>query len=76
MRSATCSATRKSYFTVDGVDYGPGRQPGGNIMNSPANPPVAAHYRLIQYTADKLLGINYSLSGGSTRPVNVPCSYI
>ena len=67
---------KEEYFTVDGVDYGPGRQPGGNIMNNPANPPVATHYRFIQYTADKLLGINYSLSSGSTRPVNVPCSYI
>jgi len=66
---------KEEYFTVDGVDYGPGRQPGGNIMNNPANPPIAAHYWLIQATADALLGINYSLSGGSTRSVNVPCRY-
>jgi hypothetical protein len=66
---------KEEYFTVDGVDYGPGRQPGGNIMNNPANPPVAAHYWLIQETVDALLGINYSLSGGSTRSVNVPCRY-
>jgi hypothetical protein len=66
---------KEEYFTVDGVDYGPGRQPGGNIMNNPANPPVAAHYWLIQDTVDALLGINYSLSGGSTRSVNVPCRY-
>ena len=66
---------KEEYFTVDGVDYGPGRQPGGNIMNNPANPPVAAHYWLIQATVDTLLGINYSLSGGSTRSVSTPCSY-
>jgi hypothetical protein len=67
---------KEEYFTVDGVAYGPGRQPGGNIMNNPANPPVAAHYWLIQETVDALLGINYSLSGGSTRSVNVPCRFI
>ena len=66
---------KEEYFTVDGVAYGAGRQPGGNIMNNPANPPVAAHYWLIQETVDALLGINYSLSGGSTRSVNVPCRY-
>jgi hypothetical protein len=66
---------KEEYFTVDGVDYGNGRQPGGNIMNNPANPPVAAHYWLIQDTVDTLLGINYSMSGGSTRSVNVPCRY-
>lgn len=66
---------KEEYFTIDGIDYGPGRQPGGNIMNNPANPPVAAHYWLIQATVDTLLGINYSLSRGSTRSVNTPCSY-
>jgi hypothetical protein len=66
---------KEEYFTIDGVAYGPGRQPGGNIMNNPVNPPVAAHYRLIQETVDALLGINYSMSGGSTRSVNVPCRY-
>ena len=29
------------YFTVNGVDWGPGRQATGAIMNNPANPPVA-----------------------------------
>ena len=67
---------KEEYFTVDGVDYGPGRQTGGNIMNNPDNPPVANHYWLIQTTVDALLGINYSLASGSTRSVNVPCSYI
>jgi hypothetical protein len=67
---------KEEYFTVDGVAYGPGRQPGANIMNNPDNPPVAAHYWLIQETADKLLGINYSLSGGSTRDVNTPCRIV
>jgi len=67
---------KEEYFTVDGVDYGPGRQPGGNIMNNPDNPPIAAHYWLIQSTIDQMLGINYSLAGGSTRRIDVPCSYI
>jgi hypothetical protein len=26
---------KEEYFTIDGVDYGPGRQPSGNIMNNP-----------------------------------------
>jgi hypothetical protein len=56
--------------------FGQGRQAGGNIMNNPDNPPVAAHYWLIQDTVDTLLGINYSLSGGSTRSVNVPCRLV
>jgi hypothetical protein len=64
----------EEYFTVDGVDYGAARKPNGNIMNNPDNPPVASHYRLIQSTVDALLGISYSLAGGSTRPVDVPCS--
>ena len=67
---------KEEYFTVDGVAYGPGRQPKGNIMNNPDNPAVAAHYWLIQETVDTLLGINYSLSGGSTRSVNVPCRLV
>ena len=67
---------KEEYFTVDGVAYGPGRQSGGNIMNNPDNPPVAAHYWLIQETVDALLGINYSLSGGSTRALNVPCKLV
>jgi hypothetical protein len=66
---------KEEYFTVDGVDFGPARQPGGNIMNNPDNPPVAAHYQLIQTTVDAWLGVNYSLAGGSTRPLNVPCSF-
>lgn len=67
---------KEEYFTVDGVPYGAGRQLKGNIMNNPDNPPVAAHYWLIQETVDMLLGINYSLMGGSTRSVNVPCSFV
>ncbi|HEX2196981.1 MAG TPA: hypothetical protein VHJ76_08665, partial [Actinomycetota bacterium] len=44
------------YFTVNGVDYGPGRQPGGNIMNNPANDPVARHYDLVRDAVARLLG--------------------
>jgi len=64
---------KEEYFTVDGVAYGPGRQPSGNIMNNPANPPIAAHYCLIQETVDAMLGINYSLAGGSMRSMDTPC---
>jgi hypothetical protein len=67
---------KEEYFTVDGVAYGAARQPTGNIMNNPVNPPIAAHYWLIQMTVDELFGINYSLAGGSTRSINTPCSFI
>jgi hypothetical protein len=66
---------KEEYFTIDGVDFGQPHQPGGNIMNNPANPPVAKHYWLIQTTVDAMLGVNYSLAGGSTRALNVPCSF-
>src|SRR6266567_781118 len=36
------------YFTVDGVNWGAGRQATGSIMNNPANPPEARHYDLIR----------------------------
>mgnify|MGYP000909816916 CR=1 FL=1 len=44
------------YFTVNGVNYGAGRQPGGAIMNNPANPPAARHYDLVRAGAAALLG--------------------
>jgi hypothetical protein len=56
------------YFTVNGVDYGAGRQPGGNIMNNPANAPVAHHYDLIRAAAADLLGTTCS-----TIPVAQAC---
>jgi hypothetical protein len=46
------------YFTVNGIDYGPGRQADGNIMNNPANDPAAHHYDLVRATAAQLLGTN------------------
>jgi hypothetical protein len=42
------------YFTVNGVNYGPGRQASGNIMNNPANDPAAHHYDLVRATAEQL----------------------
>ena len=44
------------YFTVNGVNYGIGRQPTGNMMNNPANPPIARHYELIRAAVQDLLG--------------------
>jgi hypothetical protein len=48
------------YFTVNGVNWGPGRQATGAIMNNPANPPVARHYETIRQAADALRGATYS----------------
>lgn len=56
------------YFTVNGVDYGPGRQADGAIMNNPANPPAARHYDLILQTVRGLL-----TSSGCTQPVSAMC---
>lgn len=47
---------KEEYFTVDGVAYGAARQATGNIMNNPANDPVAAHYSLVRDTVNGLLG--------------------
>lgn len=44
------------YFTVDGINWGAGRQPDGSIMNNPANPPAARHYDLVRESAQDLLG--------------------
>ena len=44
------------YFTVNGTDFGPGRQAGGNIMNNPANTPIARHFDLIKEEAQNLIG--------------------
>ena len=61
---------KEEYFTVDGIPHGPGRQPSGNIMNNPANPPVAAHYQLINGTADQLLGSSVIAGrAGAVKPV-------
>jgi hypothetical protein len=46
------------YFTVNGVDFNGARQPGGNIMNNPANAPAARHYDLVRDTVRQLLGSN------------------
>lgn len=56
------------YFTVNGVDYGPGRQADGAIMNNPANPPAARHYDLILQTVRGLLA-----TSGCTQPVSAMC---
>lgn len=44
------------YFTVNGVNWGPGRQAGQPIMNNPANPPAARHYDTIRDAAASLIG--------------------
>lgn len=56
------------YFTVNGVDYGAGRQADGAIMNNPANPPAGRHYELILHTVRGLLA-----SSGCTQPVSAMC---
>jgi len=56
------------YFTVNGVNYGPGGQATGNIMNNPANAAAAHHYELIRAAASDLLGTSCS-----TNSVNVRC---
>ena len=49
---------KEEYFTVDGVDYGPGRQPGGNIMNSPANPPVECRFHTRCWKAQEICSVD------------------
>jgi len=56
------------YFTVNGVDYGLGRQADGAIMNNPANPPAARHYDLILQAVRGLTG-----GAGCTQPVSAMC---
>lgn len=56
------------YFTVNGVDYGPGRQADGAIMNNPANPPAARDYDLVLQTVRALLA-----SSGCIQPVSAMC---
>jgi hypothetical protein len=47
---------KEEYFTVDGTDFGAPRQPGGNVMNNPANGAVARHFDLIRTEAQALIG--------------------
>jgi hypothetical protein len=56
------------YFTINGVDYGEGRQPNGNIMNNPANLPAAHHYDLVKEAVQQLLE-----SDCRTRAVSQQC---
>jgi hypothetical protein len=57
---------KDEYFTVDGINYGPGRQPGGNVMNNPANQPVAKHFDLIRQEAELLIGgVNCTVKGAA-----------
>jgi len=44
------------YFTVNGIAWGAGRQPTGDIMNNPANPPAARHYETIRAASASLVG--------------------
>ena len=44
------------YFTVNGTNWGPGRQATGAIMNNPANLPAARHYETVRAASVSLLG--------------------
>jgi hypothetical protein len=48
------------YFTVNGVNWGPGRQATGAIMNNPANPPAGRHYDTVRAAAANLAGSSCS----------------
>jgi hypothetical protein len=58
----------EEYFTINGVDYNGARRPDGNIMNNPANDPVAHHYDLVRDAAAQLLGTSCA-----TRAVGQSC---
>lgn len=55
------------YFTVNGVNWGPGRQATGAIMNNPANPPAARNYDTIRQAAGALRGVTYSTIPRTSR---------
>ena len=55
------------YFTVNGVNWGPGRQAAGAIMNNPANPPVARNYDTIRQAAGALRGATYTTIPRTSR---------
>ncbi len=46
---------KDEYYTVDGIAYGTPRQATGNIMNNPANLPIAGHFTLICQQVQALL---------------------
>lgn len=54
------------YFTVNGVNWGLGRQATGAIMNNPANAPVARHYDTIRQSAAALTGRSQTTVSQST----------
>jgi hypothetical protein len=56
------------YFTVNGTDFGPGRQATGAIMNNPANAPVARHYELVRTRSQALMG-----AACTTKAAADPC---
>ncbi len=55
------------YFTVNGTNWGAGRQPTGAIMNNPANPPVARHYETARAAAAALLGRTLQAAADGVR---------
>jgi hypothetical protein len=55
------------YFTVNGTNWGPGRQATGAIMNNPANPPVARHYETVRAAAAVLLSSSLQTIAQGTR---------
>jgi len=54
------------YFTVNGVNWGAGRQATGAIMNNPANPPAARHYDTVRQAAGTLRSATYSTTAQSS----------
>ncbi|MGH3024531.1 MAG: hypothetical protein ACRDNI_12810 [Gaiellaceae bacterium] len=56
------------YFTVNGVDHDGARRADGNIMNNPANDPVAHHYDVVRAGVQTLLGTTCA-----TRAVAARC---
>lgn len=55
------------YFTVNGVNWGVGRQATAPIMNNPANPPAARHYDTVRAAAGTLLGRTCKTTAQSDR---------
>lgn len=51
-----CIGNPDEYFTVNGHDYGPGRQVPSNVMNNPADDPEPRHLSMIREIASVLLG--------------------
>jgi hypothetical protein len=60
---------KEEYFVIDGVSWGPGRQPTGSIMNNPANQPAAHHFELLRAELEASLGNAACV----VKPSSEPC---